>query len=86
MSGDPVRRHRRAHLKPVAWFALGLLVLVGIGFAIGSNALWIAALVVFLLLVMGAIAIPRNVHDLNVPPGMTNAPGDVTEDERESWD
>jgi hypothetical protein len=52
----------------------------------GSKLLWIAPLVVLLLVLMGALAIPRNVRDLNVPPGFTNAPGDITEHERDRRD
>jgi hypothetical protein len=85
MSGGPFGRHHRARLKPVGWILLGLAVIVVIGFAIGSKPLWIAALVVLLLVLLGAL-IPRNVQDLNVPPGMTNAPGDITEHERERRD
>jgi Flp pilus assembly protein TadB len=86
MSGTSATRHRRARLKPVVWFVLVLAVLVVIGFAIGSKVLWIAPLVVLLLVLIGAFGIPRNVHDLNVPPGFTNAPGDITEHERDRRD
>jgi hypothetical protein len=73
-------------LRPVAWLIVGLAATAVVGFAIGSNALSIPAIVLLVLVLMGAFAISRNVHDLNVPPGMTNLPGDVTKHERERRD
>jgi hypothetical protein len=85
MSGVPFGRHHRARLRPIGWFLLGLAALAVIGFAIGSKPVWVAGLVVLLLVLLGTL-IPRNVQDLNVPPGMTNAPGDITKHERERRD
>jgi ABC-type nickel/cobalt efflux system permease component RcnA len=78
-------KHRR-HLTAAGWLVAGLGVVVAVGLMIGSQAVWIAALVLLLLILMGAFAIPRNVERLNVPPGMTNAPGDITKHEREDRD
>lgn len=86
MSGGPVKRRRRIGLTPIAWVLLGLAIAVGVGMAIGSQPVWIAALVLFLLALMGAFAIPRNVQRLNVPPGMPNVPGDITQHDEEHQD
>ena len=65
----------------------GLVVVVIVGLVIGLEVLWIAGVVVLLLLLMGAFAVPQNVQRLNVPPwGFFNAPGDVTHRDRERRD
>jgi cyanate permease len=79
-------KHRRGHLTPIGWLVAALGVAVVVGFLVDSQAVWITALVLLLLAVMGAFAIPRNVERLEVPPGMPNAPGDITEHERERRD
>jgi uncharacterized membrane protein YoaK (UPF0700 family) len=86
MRRDPAKRHRLARLTPAGWLVIGLVVVAAIGFVIGTPAVWIVALVILLLVLMAAFAIPRNVERLNVPPGFTNAPGDVTHREREQED
>ena len=80
------KRHRKGRVTPFARVLLGLLVAVAVGFAIGSQPLWIAALVVFLLASMGAFAVPRNVQRLNVPPWLPNMTGDEAGRDREHED
>jgi hypothetical protein len=64
-------------LTPLGWVT-AICVVVGIvGLAIGFSKLWIVALAILLVALMMAIGIPRNVRDLNVPPGFTNAPDDL---------
>lgn len=58
-----------------------LVVALGLGLAgviTGSTTMWIVAVIVVLVAVVLAIGIPINVQRLDVPPGMPNAPGDVT--------
>lgn len=56
------------------------------GILIGLQALWIAALVVLLLLLIGAFGVPRGVERLNFPPAFTNAPGEITTRDPEDGD
>jgi hypothetical protein len=86
MRAGRLKHHGRFAPTRLGWLVVALGVAVIVGLAIGLKVLWLAALVVLLLLLLGAFAIPRNVHDLNVPPGMPNMPGDVTRHERESED
>jgi hypothetical protein len=78
--------HPRGHVTAFAWLLLGLLVAVVVGYALGLKPLWIGALVVFLLLSLGAFAVPRNVQSLNVPPWLPNMTGDETGHDREDED
>jgi membrane protein implicated in regulation of membrane protease activity len=86
MGGDSATHRRRLALTPAGWLVAALGIAVVVGLVIGSQAVWIAALVLLLLALLGAFAIPRNVQQLEVPPGMPNAPGDITEHERERRD
>jgi membrane protein implicated in regulation of membrane protease activity len=86
MDGDSAKHRRHLALTPAGWVVAALGVAVVVGFVLGSEAVWIAALVLLLLALIGAIGIPRNVERLEVPPGMPNAPGDITEHERERPD
>lgn len=81
-----LKHHGRFALTPIGWLVIALGVAVIVGFAIGVKVLWIAALVILLLVLLGAFAVPRNVERLNVPPGMLNMAGDVTRHERERED
>jgi hypothetical protein len=77
MSRAP-RKPGGRRLTPAAWVLIALVVAVAVGLATGTQALWIAALVVLLFILMGAFAIPRNVQRLNIPPFLPNARGDET--------
>jgi Flp pilus assembly protein TadB len=84
VSGERSERHRRIRFTPLGWLIAALIVVFGLaGLVTGSVTPWIVGLVVLAVVLLLAVGQPRNVHDLNVPPGMPNAPGDPTSHEHE---
>jgi membrane protein implicated in regulation of membrane protease activity len=62
----------------LGWVAAALIVGLGVvGVVTGSATFWIIALLFLAVAVLVAIGVPRNVRDLEVPPGMPNARGDL---------
>jgi peptidoglycan/LPS O-acetylase OafA/YrhL len=80
----PSKRRRRVRLTPFGWLVVALIAGFGIaGLVTGSPKFWFVGLVLLALALVMAVGIPRSVHDLEVPPGMPNAPGDPTSHEED---
>jgi hypothetical protein len=78
-----LRKRRGPHPKKIAWVLLSLTAAFALaGIVLGSSTLVIIAVLIPVLTLVYALAIPRYVQDLGVPPGMPNA----QDEEHQQWD